>query len=130
MSNINFLYKKSTSLTTILAVILSFTILCLTACSNSSVSLEKISPNPIQANQGFNVQPNGDSILILEVKNADKNTMVIIDGSQIKAEFINENSLHIVAPKSITSVAGSYSVSLSDNTKNVKSNELFLVVNK
>ena len=118
--------KRTSNLTLSLPAI--FLLFAMLVGCTPEVSLNKISPQSTKAGIGFNIQPNGDSIMIITTANADIKTLVNFNGKQFKPEFIGRDDLHIVVEKYVISRPGDYPLSLFDPVNNKTSEEVIFKV--
>ena len=88
--------------------------------------LRKLGPDRTRVGQGFNLQPNGESALSVDVDNAAPGTVILLNGAPLATVFGNEHWLTASVPPSAYSRPGRYEIYLKNPVS--ESNRLEFVV--
>jgi len=87
-----------------------------TALSSSEVIskpvIRRICPDRVEVGSGFNVQPCGNSVIIIECENATPETIVKVDGKSLQTTFGGDRFLTALIDKEVLRLPGSKEVVL------------------
>ncbi|MHB8138585.1 MAG: hypothetical protein ACYDGO_09400 [Smithellaceae bacterium] len=117
--------------------VFAFMILCLcfTGCSNDKPSsleqpliIKDGGPLKTKANTVFNIQPDGNSAMWLDVENASEATHVMFGSKEIKPDFNSSKKLTFMVPRELYSIAGKYEIYIFNPPQGKKSNSLYFIV--
>lgn len=81
---------------------------------NSSPVLKDLNPRSTRAGKGFNIQPNGESALVVTCENAGLWTTVVFDDTPLVTKYNSPTSLTANLPEILYKSPGRYSVYLKD----------------
>jgi hypothetical protein len=91
--------------------------------------LKEIGPVKTKVNQGFNVQPNGESAMWFKAENATRTTVAVWGETRLSTTYVSPTELTaLVAPKELYSKAGQIQIYLLDTETGTKSNSITLTI--
>jgi hypothetical protein len=92
----------------------------------SPAILHRISPEGCAAGEGFHLQENGDSALIVECEQVNPGTVVMMNGTMLTTAYGNQRMLSALVPAALYTKPGKYPVYLVNDFG--ESNRLEFVV--
>jgi hypothetical protein len=91
--------------------------------------LKEIGPVKTEVNQGFNVQPNGESTMWFKAENATITTVAVWGETRLNTLFVNPTELTAsVVPKELYSKPGQIQIYLLDTKTGTKSNSIVFTI--
>jgi hypothetical protein len=88
---------------------------------------EQVGPMKTKVGVGFNVQPNGESVIWTITENATKTTVIVWGETQLQSTFGGSNGVTALVPKELYSKPEQFQI-LLDTKTGKKSNGLIFTV--
>ena len=115
-----------------LLIISTFLIYFFIVNEDHVLKIEKISPPKTKVGQGFNIQPQGTSVIWIETEGLSNDSIVVVWG-EIKLDTIVHLEKQIVTacvPEELFSTQGDFEIYLIDFENNIRSNKAIFKVLK